>query len=299
MLTVVGADDERLHDGSPLLNARDESPPDLSTLRPGVVPLLVPDTSSDLSDESKSGDRRDAWDAMDAQDPDVLQLGAERSPVQIRPPRLIQKSGVPLAAGQRPSVPCRAMGTRGMLSGARPLVITMAVAPTAGADTFCVDRAGCSDPGHNFTTVQQAISAAEANNPASPPASPDLILVGDGVFHEAVTEGGDNPVDIVGSGPRTEPAALHRRDPGNSVRTVVLGVALGGRASTIKDVTIQVASGADNTGLAIAGEVENVDITAATSPSPPRTAWGSRSTATVRPPSATPRSTCPGSGSAF
>ena len=59
--------------------------------RPGlkapVVPLLVPDTSSDLSDESKSGDRRDAWDAMDAQDPDVLQLGAERSPVQIRPPR--------------------------------------------------------------------------------------------------------------------------------------------------------------------------------------------------------------------
>ncbi len=162
-----------------------------------------------------------------------------------------------------------------MLWWASALVIALAVASTAGADTFCVNRSGCSDPGHNFTTIQQAISAAEANNPASPPASPDLILIGDGVFHEAVTEGGDNPVDIVGSGPRTETGGtLIERDPGNSVRTVLLGVALGGRASTIKDVTIQVPSGADNSGLVNAGEADNVVITAATSPSPPTNSVG-------------------------
>lgn len=169
----------------------------------------------------------------------------------------------------------RAMGTRGMLCWATALVVTLALAPPAGADTFCVERAGCPDPGHNFTTIQQAISAAELNNPPSPPASPDLILVGDGVFHEAITEGGDNPVDIVGSGPRTEgEGTLIERDAGNSVRTVVLGVALGGRASTIKDLTIQVPSGNGNTGLATAGEAENVVVTAATSPSPPTNSVG-------------------------
>lgn len=167
------------------------------------------------------------------------------------------------------------MGIRGMLCSATALVITLAVAPTAGADTFCVNRPGCIDPGHNFTTIQEAISAAEANNPASPPASPDSILVGDGVFHEAITEGGDNPVDIVGAGPRTDTGGtLIERDPGNSVRTVVLGVALGGRASTIKDVTIQVASGNENTGLLTGGEAENVVVTAATSPSPPTNSVG-------------------------
>lgn len=65
----------------------------------------------------------------------------------------------------------------------------MAVAPTAGADTFCVERPGCPDPGDNFTTIQQAIAAADANDPPSPPFIIDLILVGNGVFHEAVTEG--------------------------------------------------------------------------------------------------------------
>jgi hypothetical protein len=167
------------------------------------------------------------------------------------------------------------MGIRGMLCFATALVITMAVAPTAGADAFCVDHAGCADPGHNFTTIQQAINAAEANNPASPPASPDLILVGDGVFHEAITEGGDNPVDIVGSGRRTDgEGTLIERDAGSNVRTVVLGVALGGRESTIKDVTIQVPSGNENTGLEVAGEVDNVAVTAAMSPSPPTNSVG-------------------------
>jgi hypothetical protein len=167
------------------------------------------------------------------------------------------------------------MATRGTLCWAIAVLISLAVAPAAGADTFCVERSGCADPGHNFATIQQAISAADANNPTSPPASPDLILVGDGVFHEAVTEGSDNPVDIVGSGPRTEgEGTLIERSSGNSVRTVSLGVALGGRASTIKDVTIQVASGNENTGLVTGGAADNVAITAATSPSPPTNSVG-------------------------
>jgi hypothetical protein len=167
------------------------------------------------------------------------------------------------------------MGPRSILCWATAAVITMVVAPTASADTFCVERAGCADPGHNFTTIQQAISAAEMNNPVSPPASPDTILVGDGVFHEAVTEGGDNPVDIVGSGPRTESGGtLIERDPASNVRTVVLGTALGGRSSTIKGVTIQVPSGNENTGLLTSGEADNVVISAATSPSPPTNSVG-------------------------
>ena len=163
-----------------------------------------------------------------------------------------------------------------MVCLATTLMIMLAVASTAGADTFCVNRPGCADPGHNFTTIQQAIAAAQANNPASPPASPDSILVGDGVFHEAVTDGAaDNPVDIVGSGPRTEGGGtLIERDAGASVRTVSLGVALGGRASTIKDTTIQVASGNGNSGLLTAGEAENVVVVAATSPSPPTNSVG-------------------------
>ena len=106
-----------------------------------------------------------------------------------------------------------------MLCWATALAITMAVAPAAGADTFCVDRAGCPDPGHNFTTIQQAITAAEANNPASPPASPDLIRVGDGIFHEAITEGGDNPVDIVGAGAnRSTPVSASAFSPSSGRR---------------------------------------------------------------------------------
>ncbi len=167
------------------------------------------------------------------------------------------------------------MGIRGTLCSATALAVALAVAPTAGADTFCVNHSGCADPGHNFTTIQQAVNAAEANNPAEPPASPDLILLGNGVFDEAVTEGGDNPVDIVGSGPRAgNEGTLIERDPGNSVRTVSLGVALGGRASTIKDLTIQVASGNENTGLLVAGEAENVVIDAATGLSPPTNSVG-------------------------
>lgn len=158
---------------------------------------------------------------------------------------------------------------------ATAVVVTMAVAPTAAADTFCVSSPGCADPSHNFTTIQQAISAADANNPTSPPASPDRILVGDGVFHEAVTDGADNPVDIVGSGPFTgSDGTLIERDAGNSVRTVSLSVALGGRASTIENVTIETASGTGNTGLQTAGDATNVVVTAAASPSPPTNSVG-------------------------
>lgn len=167
------------------------------------------------------------------------------------------------------------MGVRGTLCLATALVITMAVAPAAGADTFCVNSPGCADPSHNFTTIQQAISAANANNPPSPPATPDRILVGEGVFHEAVTDGTDNPVDIVGSGPRTgSDGTLIERDAGNSVRTVSLGVALGGRASTIQNLTIETASGTGNTGLQTAGDAADVVVTAATSPSPPTSSVG-------------------------
>jgi hypothetical protein len=169
----------------------------------------------------------------------------------------------------------RLMGIRGMLCWMTAVVIAMVAAPAALADTFCVKHAGCADAGHEFTTILQAINAAKANNPGSPPFSADLILVGDGVFHEAVTEGVDNPVDIVGSGPRTGSQGTQiERDAGSIVRTVSLGVAIGGQTSTIRDVTIQVASGDQNTGLLTAGEAANVAITAATSPSPPTNSRG-------------------------
>ena len=180
-----------------------------------------------------------------------------------------------MMAGQGPFVTMRTMGIRGTLCLLAALLIATAVAPTANADTFCVNRTGCADPGHNFTTIQQAISAAKTNNPASPPPSPDSILVGDGVFHEAVSDGSDNPVDIFGSGPRTESGGtLIERNPGTNVSTVSLGVALGGRASTIQGVTIQVASGNGNTGLQTAGDAGDVAVVAATNPTPPTNGVG-------------------------
>ncbi len=168
------------------------------------------------------------------------------------------------------------MGIRGIfLVGATTLALTLGVASTASADTFCVEHAGCPGLDHNFTKIQEAIAAADANDPATPPPTPDTILVGDGVFHEAVNDGGENPVDIVGSGPRAGgEGTLIERDPGNNLRTVQLGVALGGRASTIKDLSIQVASGNQNEGLVVAGDVESVDVTATTTPSPPTSSRG-------------------------
>src|SRR5215211_3958461 len=134
--------------------------------------------------------------------------------------------------------------------------LTLAVAPAAQADTFCVNRTGCADPGNNFTTIQQAIAAADANDPPSPAlATRDRILIGDGVFHEAVDNGFDNPIDIVGAGPRTVTGGTRiERDPGSSVRTVSMSASFGSvAASTISDVTIAVASGTGNTGLQTAG----------------------------------------------
>jgi hypothetical protein len=72
------------------------------------------------------------------------------------------------------------------------LIVALA-APAAQADTFCVSRPGCADPAHNFTTIQAAIVAADANDPVFPePPVRDLILVGDGIFHETVNNGSDN-----------------------------------------------------------------------------------------------------------
>jgi len=148
------------------------------------------------------------------------------------------------------------------------LIATLAAAPLAHADTFCVNRAGCADPGHNFTTIQMAVAAADANDPpGAGNASRDLILVGDGVFHEAVDNGFDNPIDIVGSGQRTATGGtLIERDPGASVRTVSMGASFGSiAASTIQDVTIHVAAGSQNIGLGTAGEASNLTVTAPSS----------------------------------
>ncbi len=82
-------------------------------------------------------------------------------------------------------------------------------------------------------------------------------------------------MDIFGSGPRTEgDGTLIERDAGTGVRTVSLGVAIGGRESTIRDLAIQVPSGNNNTGLQTAGEVGNVVVDAATSPTPPTNSVG-------------------------
>ena len=144
------------------------------------------------------------------------------------------------------------------------LIVALA-APAAQADTFCVNRPGCADPGHNFTTIQAAIVAADANDPAMQPPVRDLILVGDGIFHETVNNGSDNPVDIVGAGPRTATGGTQiERDPGTGVTTVTMSFSLGlVAASTISDVTIQVATGSNNIGLHTVGNVDNVAVRAA------------------------------------
>jgi hypothetical protein len=146
------------------------------------------------------------------------------------------------------------------------LIGALAFAHAARADTFCVNDAGCADAGHNFTTIQGAIAAADANDPMSPQLpTRDLIMVGEGVYNETVDNGLNNPVDIVGSGPRTATGGtLIERAPGSSVRTVTMDISLGSvAASTISDVTIQVASGSNNTGLLTAGNSDNVAVTAA------------------------------------
>jgi hypothetical protein len=145
------------------------------------------------------------------------------------------------------------------------LIVNLALAAAAHADTFCVNRAGCPDPGDNFPTIQAAVVAADANDPPAPaPATRDRILVGEGVFHEAVDNGFDNPIDIVGAGPRTATGGTRiERDAGTSVRTVSMSGSFGSvAASTISDVTIAVASGSGNTGLQTAGGAENVVVTA-------------------------------------
>lgn len=143
------------------------------------------------------------------------------------------------------------------------LLVVLALAPAARADTFCVNRSGC-EPGGTFTTIAQAVAAANANDPPAPAVSSrDVILVGDGVYNEAVSDGADNTIDIVGSGPRTAAGGtLIQRPQGNGVRTVQLGTALGGASSTIRDLTILVSPGMSNTGLLVNGAVENVAVTA-------------------------------------
>src|SRR5437016_334991 len=49
---------------------------------------LVPTTVSDASKASTAGDDADGGTLTDASTPEAARLGAERSPVQIRPPRL-------------------------------------------------------------------------------------------------------------------------------------------------------------------------------------------------------------------
>src|SRR4029079_912283 len=115
-------------------------------------------------------------------------------------------------------------------------LIVAVAAPAAQADTFCVNRPGCADAGHNFATISAALVAADANDGGSPgTAVRDQILVGDGVFHETVNNGFDNPVDIVGAGPRTASGGTQiERDPGSSVRTVAMSSSFGSIApSTI------------------------------------------------------------------
>ncbi len=145
------------------------------------------------------------------------------------------------------------------------LIIALA-APAAQADTFCVNRPGCADPGHNFTTISAALVAADANDGGSPgTAVRDQILVGDGIFHETVNDGFDNPVDIVGAGVRTASGGTQiERDPGSSVRTVTMGSSFGSvAASTISDVTIMVPTGSGNTGLLTSGDADNITVGAA------------------------------------
>src|SRR2546423_6087208 len=155
--------------------------------------------------------------------------------------------------------------------------ILLAAAPPASADTFCVNRTGCPDPGHNFTTVQDAMDAAAANNapyPATP--SRDTILIGKGVYNGAIDNGFNNPVDVFGSGRYIELVlqpprgrripikffgTLLRREDGDNLRTVVMGASFGSvAASTIHDLSVRVSTGNDNVGLLTAGLVDNVPI---------------------------------------
>src|SRR5947208_12103070 len=157
--------------------------------------------------------------------------------------------------------------------------ILLAAAPPASADTFCVNRTGCPDPGHNVTTVQDAMDAAAANN-APYPATPtrDTILIGTGVYNGAVDNGFDNPVDVFGSGryielvlqpprrrriPIKSFGTLLRREDGDNLRTVVMGGSFGSvAASTIHDLSVRVSTGKDNVGLLRAGLVDTAPICA-------------------------------------
>ncbi len=119
--------------------------------------------------------------------------------------------------------------------------VGLAVPAAASADTFCVDHAGCTGAGHNFTTIGGALTAAAGNGSGTL----DTIEVGSGTYDEDLADAAGNPVNIVGSGDSTDIAPSS-----NANNQDVLSIGQG--STSVSSVKIRIPAGSGNTGISVA-----------------------------------------------
>jgi len=124
-------------------------------------------------------------------------------------------------------------------------------AASAGAATFCVQLPGCPAGGTAEPSIQAAIAAAAAA------AGPDRILLGPVTFAEGgLNAAPGNVVELVGAGAGQTVIAP---PAGNGVTTLVLADA----GSTVSDLTVRLAAGTSELGIALGGTARRVAVTAA------------------------------------
>jgi hypothetical protein len=122
------------------------------------------------------------------------------------------------------------------LTFALTLASLAALPAAASAQTFCVDRAGCT--GTEESTLQAAVTAARTAPGA------DTILLGAGRFAGAIDAETGNPVEVAGLG---------------AARTVVAdAIDLGDPGTVIRGLGVE----SQGTGIVGSGRVEDVSITA-------------------------------------
>jgi hypothetical protein len=122
-------------------------------------------------------------------------------------------------------------------------------APSALADTFCVNYAGC--PGTPEPTITAALAAAGANGNGK-----DRVQVGAGDYSEAnLVANANNPVDLVGAG--LGQTRIARPDADNQTT-----LELDAGTSIVADLSVRAPTGSGATGLRLTtGTAERVEIT--------------------------------------
>jgi hypothetical protein len=129
------------------------------------------------------------------------------------------------------------------------LTAGLAAAGPAAAETFCVHSpTGCV--GTTKTTLQLALDAAAANG-----SSKDTIQMGVGLFNDApAVNAAGSPVDIVGE-------ASNKTAITSSSAAALTLLTIDEPTSTVKQFRVHVKNGPNSTGIALAGQADDVLVT--------------------------------------